>query len=174
VLGEARGYAAAILADDPLARRGIGEGQSGVRRLLATQFDAGFDRGRFPADLALGGAVKSARSALVGIIDASIEGGFQEAAAVVAEHLGFCDVVGGERFLEVGMAPHVLPEVTRALHPDRSLHNIKAEQALGVLFEPVDHELHRLFDLAAQRLLQRLPVNYVAPWEDLGQRLRDT
>ena len=47
--------------------------------------------------------------------------GFQEAAPVVTKHLGFCDVVGGERFLEVGVLVYPVPEVLWIIHPDRRL-----------------------------------------------------
>ena len=57
--------------------------------------------------------------------------GSQEAAAVVTKHLGFCDVVIRERFLEVGMAAHVVLEVRSIVHSDRSLHDVEAEQPSG-------------------------------------------
>src|ERR1700757_2084006 len=88
--------------------------------------------------------------------------GFQKAASAVTKHLGFCDVGVIESCSKLRVLAHVAPEVTSALHPDRPPHDAEPEQCIGVLLEPVDHELRRFLDLATERLLRRMPGHWVA------------
>jgi hypothetical protein len=78
-----------------------------------------------------------------------VEGWFQEAAPAVAKHLRLCNVMVGEDLPEVRVASYVVPKGRRIVNADRSLHDVEAEQAIGVLFEPVDYGLRRFLDLAA-------------------------